>query len=112
MPERFIGEDIKPVTATIDTSAMAAGEPGLPREFLWRGQTVEIVALLRTWHETGACSHGSPEKYVRKHWFEVATSSLGTMKIYFERQPRRGQKGSRWRLFTIDEQAPGAGETG
>ena len=30
MSERFIGEDIKPVVATMDTSRMAAGEPGLP----------------------------------------------------------------------------------
>lgn len=103
MSERFIGEDIKPVVATMDTSRMAVGEPGVPREFIWRGQTVEVLAVLRTWHETGPCSHGSPEKYVRKHWFEVSTVSFGTMKIYFERQPRSRQKGSRWRLFTIED---------
>lgn len=107
MSEQFIGEDIKPVVATSDTSRMAAGEPGLPREFIWRGQTVEILAVLRTWHETGKCDHGSSDMYVRKHWFEVATSS-GTMKIYFERQPRRGQKGSRWRLFSIGDEGGGA----
>jgi Family of unknown function (DUF6504) len=102
MPERFISEEIKPVVATIDTSRMAAGEPGLPREFVWRGETIKVVAVIRAWHETGRCSHGSPENYVRKHWFEVTTASHGTLKIYFERQPRRGQKGGRWRLFTID----------
>lgn len=101
MTERFVGEDIKPVAATFDTARMAAGEPGLPREFLWRGRTVEIVAVIRTWHETGRCSHGSPEQYVRKHWFEVDTAADGTMKIYFERQPRRGQKGCRWRLLSV-----------
>lgn len=101
MTERFIGEDIMPVVATIDTSRMAAGEPGVPREFVWRGATIEVVAVVRAWRETGRCSHGSPENYVRKHWFEVTTASHGTMKIYFERQPRRGEKGSRWRLFTI-----------
>jgi Domain of unknown function (DUF6504) len=100
MPERFVGEDIEPVIATCDTARMAAGEPGLPREFLWRGRTVEIVAVIRAWHDTGPCSHGSPEQYVRKHWYEVTTVSDGTMKIYFERQPRRGRKGSRWRLFS------------
>jgi len=42
MSERFIGEDIEPVAATFDTDRMAADEPGLPREFLWRSQTVEI----------------------------------------------------------------------
>lgn len=101
MSERFVGEDLSPVVATCDTARMAVGEPGLPREFLWRGRTVEIVDVLRTWHETGRCSHGSPEQYMRKHWFEVVTTPDGTLKIYFERQPGRGGKGSRWRLFSI-----------
>ena len=101
MAERFIGEDIHPVAATFDTARMAAGEPGLPREFLWRGRTVEIAAVLRTWHETGRCDHGSPEQYVRTHWYEVLTTANETMKIYFERHPPRGRKGSRRRLFSI-----------
>jgi hypothetical protein len=41
--------------------------------------------------------------YVRKHWYEVVTASGGTMKLYFERQARRGQKGTRWWLFSIRE---------
>jgi hypothetical protein len=52
---------------------MAIGEPGLPREFLWRKETIRITAVLRTWKDTGPCTHGSPEKYVRKHWYEVET---------------------------------------
>jgi len=103
MPERFVSEVIIPVVATCDTSRMAAGEPGLPREFVWRGQTVEIAAVLHTWRETGKCSHGSPELYVRKHWYEVVTTSDCTMKIYFDRQPRGRRKGGRWWLFSICE---------
>jgi len=38
---------------------------------------------------------------VKKHWYEVFTSANETMKIYFERHPLRGQKGARWRLFTM-----------
>ena len=110
MPERFISEPLVPVIATADTSRMAAGEPGLPREFLWRGKTVTIVAVLRAWHDTGECDHGSHEKYVRKHWYEVATASHGTMRIYFGRQPRGGRKEARWWLFSIrgpgEESAP------
>jgi hypothetical protein len=108
VPERFVDEAIMPIAATYDTSCMAVGGPGLPREFLWRRRTVEVVAVLRTWRETGKCRHGSPEKYVRKHWFEVVTASHGTMKIYFDRQPRRGQKGPRWWLFSVcdSEESP------
>ena len=71
---------------------MAIGEPGLPREFVWRGRTITVQAVLRTWRETGKCRHGSPEMYVRKHWYEVVTVSDGTMKLYFERQARGGRR--------------------
>lgn len=101
MAERFVSEAVTPVLATCDTSRMAVGEPCLPREFVWRGQTVEVAAVLRSWRETGRCHHGSPELYARKHWYEVATVAHGTMKIYFDRQPRRGHKEGRWWLFSI-----------
>jgi phosphoribosylglycinamide formyltransferase-1 len=101
MSERFISEAIKPITQTADTSRMAVGEPGLPREFVWQGRTVTVRAVLRSWRETGKCRHGSPEMYVRKHWYEVATASDGIMKLYFKRQPRGGRKGARWWLFSI-----------
>jgi Domain of unknown function (DUF6504) len=108
MPERFISEAIRPVAGTMDTTRMAAGEPGLPREFEWRGRTVFVTAVLRTWRETGNCRRGGPERYVRKHWYEVSTASDGTMKLYFERQPRGERKGPRWWLFSIcqDEDGP------
>ena len=67
MPERLISEAIKPLTETAETMRMAIGEPGLPRKFVWRGRTVTVAAVLRTWRETGKCRHGSPEKYVHKH---------------------------------------------
>ncbi len=103
MSERFVSEAIQPVTATYDTARMAAGEPGLPREFVWRGRSITVVKVLRTWRETGKCRHGSPELYVRKHWYEVATASGETMKIYFERQARKGHHGYRWWLFSLCE---------
>lgn len=103
MGERFVSEVISPVVSTCDTSRMAIGEPGLPREFLWRDRTLRIAEVLRTWRETGKCRHGSPERYVRKHWFEVITTANDIMNIYFERQPHRGKKGDRWWLFSIRE---------
>ena len=103
MAERLISEALSPVVATSDTSRMAVGEPGLPREFLWRDRTLRISAVLRTWRETGKCHHGSPELYVRKHWYEVTTDEGATLKLYFDRQPRRGRgrKEPRWWLFSI-----------
>lgn len=101
MHEQFISEPIKPVVVTCDTARMAAGEPGLPREFIWRGRTIRVVNVLRTWRETGKCHHGSAELYVRKHWFEVETNSFGSIKIYFDRQPRSKNRVERWWLFSI-----------
>ncbi len=103
MPERFISEPIKFLTETADTSRMAIGEPGLPSEFVWRGETVVVLALLRSWRETGKCRHGSPEMYIRKHWYEVVSDSDGTMKLYFERQAGGGRGGARWWLFSVSE---------
>jgi Domain of unknown function (DUF6504) len=103
MPERFVSEVIRPVGDAFDTARMAAGEPGLPREFLWQGRTLKIAAVLRTWRETGKCRHGSPELYVRKHWFEVATTSNATLKIYFDRHSRGKRISNRWWLFSICE---------
>ena len=108
MSERFVGEAIEPVSETSDTSLMALGEPGLPLEFMWRGRTIEVVSVLRAWRETGRCHHGSREMYVRKHWYEITTASDGILKIYFDRQPRRGSKGARWWLFSVIE--PDEGE--
>ncbi len=99
--EEFVSETIQPVAETIDVARMSTGGPGLPRQFRWRSQTIEIAQVLRTWRETGPCHHGSGETYVRKHWFEVLTDSGDTMKIYFERQARSGRGTSRWWLFTI-----------
>ena len=103
MSQRFIGASIQPVEGTIDPTRMSAGEPGLPREFRWQARTFRIERVLQTWRETGPCHHGSGEKYLRKHWFEVVTEAGETMKIYFERQPRPGRKSGRWRLYTIEQ---------
>jgi|MudIll2142460700_1097286.scaffolds.fasta_scaffold14044_5 hypothetical protein len=69
IPERFVSETIRPVAGTGDTARMAIGDPGLPSEFVWRGRTISAMSVLRTWRETGRCHRGSPEMYVRKHWY-------------------------------------------
>jgi len=102
MVEEFISEAIEPVRETIDASRMAAGEPGLPRQFRWRSEIISIARVLKTWRETGPCRHGSGEQYVRKHWFEVSTDSGATMRIYFERQARSANKKKRWWLFSME----------
>jgi len=100
MSDRFIGEPLRAQEASADTSAMGAGEPGLPCAFLWRGRTLRVSALLRRWRDTGPCRHGSGERYVRKHWFEVRMADGAIMRPYFDRQSR-GRGHARWWLFSI-----------
>ena len=52
----------------------------------------------------GACKHGSGESYVRKHWFEVETTTGRKAVLYFERQPRGRNKTARWWLYSIDKE--------
>lgn len=98
--ESFVGEAIVPEGVTFSADAMARGEPGLPRAFQWNGRPLHVQEVLETWKETGACRHGSGERYVRKHWFRVRTHDGLELRLYFERQAR-SPGGSRWRLFTI-----------
>jgi phosphoribosylglycinamide formyltransferase-1 len=81
---------------------MAAGEPGLPREFVWRGERVCVAQVLNAWRETAPCRHGSGERYVSKHWFDVRTSAGETMRLYFERRARRRALSARWWLFSVE----------
>lgn len=112
MIDEFLSEPLIPETDSMDTSRMALGEPGLPQRFRWRGEAVEIVEVVESWRSTGACSHGSDESYVRKHWYEVDTVAHGRLKIYFERQGRgsRGASGAahapRWFVFSRKRGAP------
>jgi hypothetical protein len=99
MNDEFIGDPLLP-QGGFDADRIALGEPGLPKGFLWRSQTVEVHSAVRSWRETGSCRHGSGEQYAQKHWYEIETN-LGTMKIYFERKHRGGPKKLRWWLFSI-----------
>lgn len=100
MTDRFVGEPLTPLEVTFVSSSMAAGKPGLPERFTWKGGTFGVAEVLEEWKEAGDCRHGSGERYLRKHWFRIKTTSGEEMKIYFERQAR-SKGGSRWRLYTI-----------
>ncbi len=102
MSERFISEALTPGTATFDTGRMAAGEPGLPREFTWRGAVLRIASVQREWRETGPCRHGSGEQYVRKHWYQVEDDQGRVLRIYFARSAKGRPAKACWQLFSID----------
>jgi hypothetical protein len=102
MKDEFICDPLKPIGGATDAARMATGEPGLPRQFDWRGEVFDVTAVVRSWRETGPCTHGSDERYVKKHWYEIETP-LGNMTIYFERQSRGGSNKVRWFLYSLRE---------
>ncbi len=53
---------------------MARGEPGLPHQFRWRKTNWEVAEILESRKEHGDCTHGSGERYVRKHVYRVRTT--------------------------------------
>ena len=105
MKETFISESIKPCPGAFTTSALVSGAPGVPQSFVWRQTTYDVAAVLETWKETGPCSHGSHEVYVRKHGYRIITADGTKMTIYFERQARSSrQKKARWWLYSIGKE--------
>jgi phosphoribosylglycinamide formyltransferase-1 len=101
--EQFVSESITPVKG-MAALARTTGGPALPRQFVWKERVLEIQEVIACWRETGPCRHGSGEVYVRKHWYEVRTTSGAVAKLYFERQFRStSQKTRRWWLFSIKD---------
>jgi len=99
----FVSEAIKPDRLSFDAAAMAAGVPGLPTGFTWRDRHFEIAAILSSWKESEGCSHGSGERYLRKHFWQVKTRSGETLTVYAVRRVKRGEDPKqRWWLYTIE----------
>jgi hypothetical protein len=104
MPASFISEPITPVDASFDPAGMARGEPGLPRVFRWRKREFAVADVLESWKEYGDCSHGSGERYVRKHGYRVRTVDGFVFRLYFRRSFGRGKfrMKSRWWIYSIE----------
>jgi hypothetical protein len=108
MSEQLVSGKLTPIT-TGNAQSVIIGAPLLPVKFIWRGDEFVVGEILDTWKETGACTHGSGERYVRKHWFHIRTTQGDEMKIYFERKARSARQAKqRWWLYTIKPKRIGA----
>lgn len=107
--EKLISEALRPLfTGDGSDSPAIAGEPLVPRAFVWRGATYPVLAVLESGRGLGPCTHGSGELYVRKHWYRFATAGGNTWRVYFERRPRAGAASKRWWLYSIAVSEPTA----
>ena len=108
--ETFVGEEIVPAPGGFGTGGPSRREPALPRQFSWRGTEYRVVGLLGKWKSDGPCRSGSPERYLRRHWYRVLTAPPAVMTLYFDRQPRLPKRPkARWWLYTVAP-ADGAGD--
>ena len=109
--ERLISEALKPDLDAPPALDAVLGEPMLPSRFRWRGKDLEVAEVLGHWKESGPCTSGGGERYLRKHWFHVRCADGQEMKLYFERQPRsKSTAKSRWWLYTLCENGEGASQ--
>jgi Family of unknown function (DUF6504) len=91
----FVGKAIVPEGA-LDTAVLAQGEPSLPPAFAYDGARLEVRELRRSWRST---KDDRGDTYVKKHWFEFATSDGRIAVVYFDRGARKGAP--RWWLYTL-----------
>ena len=97
--EEFISEAVDPKPGSFDASAMSRGEPGLPKEFTWRGQPFLVARLIETW-KTSSPDRG--EMYLRRHWFRIQTTTGKQMVLYCQRQTKNAKRPkARWWLYSI-----------
>ncbi len=71
-----------------------------------------MLQVLETGKGLGPCTHGSGERYVRKHWYRFVSKGGLVLRIYFERRPRpRSRAGAvkRWWLYSVADTGSPAG---
>ncbi len=102
MAMQLISEPIQPIE--LANTAMAAGEPALPMRFRWREEECKIAEVVEKHREFQPEGHrAGNEKYLRKHWFEVITTTGQRMRLYCERQARSRNAHQRWWLYSIED---------
>ena len=82
---------------------MGRALPGLPAEFTWRDEPFCVRELLEKWKMSGPeVGRMGGERYLRRHYFRVKTTSGHIMVLYCERNTRnRTRPKARWWLYTI-----------
>jgi len=68
----------------------------LPSQFRWRGDTLAIASVERTWRST---TTDRGDDYLARHWFEIVAADGRRAVLYFDRKALRGKP--RWWLYTI-----------
>lgn len=98
---RLVSEAIVPSAGAFDAGPMAAGEPGLPQAFEWRGRIVAVRTCEGRWKKFGP-GDGGGGVYLRRHYFRLVMESAEVWTVYCERRSARSTRGSRWVLYKVE----------
>jgi len=101
MIAQFVSEPLQP-DRSFDPSAMAAGAPGLPAKFRWRKTELAVVEVLGSGKDYGDCTHGSGERYVRRHVWRIRTGDGRVARISFQRSFGKSRPSARWWLHGFE----------
>ena len=97
----LISESITPDAGTFDPSRMGRGEPGLPRGFTWRDESMAVIDELGAWKQSSREGGGAGDLYLRRHYYKLRMSDASVWTVYFVRQTTRaGNRKKRWFLYT------------
>lgn len=113
--EQFVSEALDPIfdDAAGDDTLVVVGEPVLPNAFRWRGSVYPVLRVLERGKSLGPCTHGSGERYVRRHWYRLQSTGGLVLRVYFERRPVRGRRAAkRWWLFATEADQAAARSAG
>lgn len=101
----FVSETIESLEGGFHADRMAMGEPGVPRFFRWRKEAWEVAQVLDGGREFGDCTHGSGERYVRRHVYRVRMVHGPVFQLAFQRTfgKARATRRGRWRIVGIEE---------
>jgi phosphoribosylglycinamide formyltransferase-1 len=100
MLAELVSEPLEP-DRSFDPAAMATGAPGLPVKFRWSRGELVVADILETGKSFGDCSHGSGERYLRRHWWRVRTGDGRIARIDFQRSGGSRPR-ARWRLVGFE----------
>lgn len=107
--DQFVSEPIVPHAGTFATGPMAAGLPGLPAGFDWRGAPYWVADVLGSWKQSGPeIGRLAGERYLRRHYFRLRMTDGSTWVVYFLRHtPRSGSPRRRWFLERVEGKQAG-----
>lgn len=95
----FVSEPISPDAGSGDVEAMGRGEPGAPSGFWWRDRHYVLARVHSSWK---SYAMDSGDKYVKRHWFEIETTTGEQMRIYCERHPKgKAARNNPWWVFSV-----------